>query len=80
MKKNKKTIKKKFVAILKVGQNSDGSSICYKHWFNDINKYTEKILPKYKPWWANYYFNTGENKGKQFASWTRSRGIHSVIK
>ena len=66
--------KKKFVAIGKIGNNPDGTAICYKHWLKDIDQYLNKIAPKYKFRWINFYYNTGTHKGQQICSWTNSQG------
>ena len=68
--------KKKYIAIGKIGNAPDGKAICIKHWvYTDINKYLEKIAPKFNFRWINFYYNSGEMKGKQFKSWTRNLGL-----
>ena len=74
-KKKKQKIKKKFVAIGKIGNNPQGGAVCYKHWTNNVAVYLFRTATKYKFLWINFYFNTGENKGDQFASSTKNKGL-----
>ena len=72
--------KKKFIAIGKIGNNPDGSATCIKHWiYNDIDKYLEKVAPKFDFRWINFYYNTGSMKGTQFKSWTKSKGLFDPV-
>jgi hypothetical protein len=79
-KKKKNKVKKKFVTIGKIGNNPQGGAICFKHWTNNILVYLYRTSTKYKFHWINFYYNTGENKGDQFASWTAKRGLHDNYK
>lgn len=77
MKKNKGIKPKKlYVAIGKIGNAPDGSAICIKHWLYNVDKYVEKVVPKFQFRWINFYYNTGINKGIQFKSWTQTKGLH----
>ena len=78
MKSNKKKVKKKFVAIGKIGNNPDGTAQCVKHWTNSVEKWMNKQAVKFPFLWINFYYNTGTNKGRQFMSWTKNKGYFNV--
>lgn len=80
MGKNKHRPRKKFVAIGKIGNAPNGAAVCFKHWTNNINVWIFRIAPRYNFYWINFYYNTGENKGQQFASWTKNKGLFTNIR
>lgn len=65
---------KKYVAIVKTGNNPDGSAHCVKYRLNDLLKFTAFLDKKWAGWrWFNIYRCQGENKGKQIACFTNKR-------
>ena len=65
---------KKYVAIVKTGNNPDGSAHCVKYRLNDLLKFTAFLDKKWTGWrWFNLYCNQGEYKRKQIASFTNKR-------
>ena len=70
----KKKIPKKYVAIVKVADNPDGSANCLKYRFNDLLKFTSFLDKDWGTWrWFNVYANTGINKGQQLDNFTKKR-------
>lgn len=75
-----KKVKKKYVAIGKIGNNPDKSAHCIKHWTNNIEKWIIQQGKKYQFRWVNFYYNTGTLKGQQFKSWTSNKGFFDNIR
>ena len=70
----KKKISKKYIAIVKVADNPDGSARCLKYRFNDLLKFTAFLDKDWRTWrWFNVYANRGVGNGKQLASYTNKR-------
>jgi ABC-type sulfate transport system substrate-binding protein len=70
--KNKsKSISKRYVAIVKIGNNADATALCVKYRFNDLLKFTAFLDKKWPQWrWFNVYSNCGTNKTIQLANFT----------
>lgn len=65
--------RKKYIAIVKLYNNKDGTAKCLKYRFNDLLKFTEFLDTKWSEWkWFNLYSNKLENKGTQLGSFTRN--------
>ena len=70
----KKKISKKYIAIVKVADNPDGSAKCLKYRFNDLKKFTTFLDKDWRTWrWFNVYANRGNNKGQQQNNFTNKR-------
>lgn len=70
----KKKISKKYIAIVKVADNPDGSARCLKYRFNDLLKFTVFLDKDWRTWrWFNVYANRGSGQGEQLASYTNKR-------
>lgn len=70
VRKNKQP-RKKYIAIVKIKNNSDGSAYCVKYRFDDLLKFTGFLDSKYNGWkWFNVFANRGNNKGAQIGSFT----------
>ena len=70
----KKKISKKYIAIVKVADNPDGSARCLKYRFNDLLKFTAFLDKGWKTWrWFNVYANRGFGQGEQLANYTNKR-------
>jgi len=62
---------KRYLAIVKIGNNPDGRARCVKYHFDDLLKFTDFLDRKWKGWrWYNLYSNSGATKGKQIANFT----------
>jgi len=65
---------KKYIAIVKIRNNSDGSAYCIKYRFDNLLSFTKFLDDKWAEWrWYNVYSNKGKNKGMQLASFTKYR-------
>ncbi len=63
---------KRYIAIIKIGNNPDGSAKCLKYRFNNLLKFTDFLNQKWPGWkWYNVYFNNGKLKGKQAGNFTK---------
>ena len=72
MPKDKK--RKKYIAIVKIHNNENGSAYCVKYRFNDLLNFTQFLDKKWPGWkWYNVFANTGDKKGVQLASFTKYR-------
>jgi hypothetical protein len=72
VKGNQKT-SRKYVAIVKIGNNPDGSAHCVKYRFDDLVKFTKFLDAKWSEWkWFNLFDNRGPNKGEQIANYTKN--------
>ena len=70
----KKKISKKYIAIVKVADNPDGSAKCLKYRFNDLLRFTEFLDKDWRTWrWFNVYANSGNYKGEQIDNFTNKR-------
>ena len=64
---------KKYIAIVKIDNNTDGSAHCLKYRFNNLLNFTDFLDKKWTEWkWYNVYLNDGNNKGKQLKSFTKN--------
>ena len=62
---------KRYTAIAKINNNSDGSAYCVKYRFDDLLKFTKFLDEKWPEWkWYNVYSNLGINEGKQIGNFT----------
>lgn len=65
---------KKYKIIAKIKNNPDGSAHCLKYRVTDLKKFAAFLDKKWAGWkWFNVYSNTGINKGKQLANFTKNR-------
>jgi len=63
---------KRYIAIVKIKNNPDGSAYCTKYHFSDLLKFTSFLDKKWPEWkWYNVYSNTEQNKGLQLGSFTK---------
>lgn len=64
---------KKYIAIVKIKNNPDGSAYCVRYRFDDLLKFTIFLDQKWQEWkWYNVYSNKTEDKGKQLASFSKN--------
>ena len=71
---NQKRVSKKYVAIVKTGNNAYGAAHCVKYRFNDLIKFTEFLDSNWQGWkWFNVYSNRGKNKRQQVANFTNKQ-------
>ena len=64
---------KRYVAIAKICNNTDGTAYCVKYRFNDLLLFTSFLDEKWKDWkWFNVYSNQGSSKGLQLANFTKN--------
>ena len=62
---------KKYIAIVKIKNNEDGSAKCVKYRFDNLLKFTEFLDKKWSEWkWYNVFSNRGNNKKTQIANYT----------
>ena len=65
---------KRYVAIVKIRNNKDGTAYCVKYRFNDLLKFTEFLDEKWSEWkWYNVFSNRGNDKKKQIANFTNKK-------
>lgn len=65
---------KKYKVIVKISNNPDGTARCVKYGVNDLIKFTWFLDSNWAEWkWFNVYLNQGVGKGKQLASYTKSK-------
>ena len=70
----KKKTSKRYIAIVKVADNPDGSARCLKYRFNDLLKFTAFLDKDWCTWrWFNVYANRGIDKGQQIENFTKNR-------
>lgn len=83
MSKTKQNCKKpkRYIAIVKIRNNDDGTAYCVKYRFNNLLKFTEFLDKRWSEWkWFNVYSNKGMNKKKQIANFTnRNRPLKSSV-
>ena len=79
--KTKSKESKKYIAIVKVGNNIDGSAQCVKYRFDNLLKFTQFLDGNWSEWrWYNVYSNRGTNKEKQLGSFTnKSRPMQRFL-
>ncbi len=64
---------KKYKVIVKIKNNLDGTAHCVKYRVTNLIKFTQFLDKKWSGWkWFNVYSNTGINKGKQLANFTKN--------
>ena len=69
---DKKSNRKKYIAIVKIRNNENGNAFCVKYRFNNLLKFTQFLDKKWPEWkWYNVYANAGIMKGKQLANFTK---------
>lgn len=74
MPKDKNSSRKKYIAIVKIRNNEDGSAFCVKYRFNDLLNFTQFLDNKWPEWkWYNVYANTGKRQGNQLENFTKYR-------
>lgn len=62
---------KKYIAIVKIKNNKDGTAKCVKYRFDNLLKFTEFLDRKWSEWkWYNVFSNRGNNKKTQIANFT----------
>jgi len=62
---------KKYIAIVKIRNNKDGTAKCVKYRFDNLLKFTEFLDRKWSEWkWYNVFSNGGNNKKTQIANFT----------
>ena len=62
---------KRYIAIVKISNNPDGSAYCVKYRFDDLLKFVIFLDKKWAEWkWLNIYSNKGTDKGLQLGSFT----------
>lgn len=67
-----KKISRKYIAIVKIDNNQDGTARCVKYRFDNVIKFTIFLDSKWKQWkWFNLYSNRHPNKGQQIANYTQ---------
>lgn len=81
-KRVKRNRPKRYIAIIKIRNNPDGTAYCVKYRFNDLMKFTEFLDRNWTGWkWFNVFSNRGNNKGMQVASFTnKKRPVTNIIK
>ena len=63
---------KRYIAIVKIKNNPDGSAYCIKYHFSDLLKFTSFLDKKWPEWkWYNVYSNLEQNKGLQLGNFTK---------
>ncbi|MBN1971093.1 MAG: hypothetical protein JW870_17130 [Candidatus Delongbacteria bacterium] len=76
-----KSVSKKYLAIVKIGNNADGTANCIKYRFDDLLKFAAFLDKKWDTWkWFNVYSNRGVNKREQVGNFTNKKrpNNHSV--
>lgn len=76
-----KGLSKRYIAIVKIGNNTDGTANCVKYRFDDLLKFTVFLDKKWQAWkWFNVYSNKGENKRLQIGNFTnKNRPVHRFV-
>jgi len=72
---------KKYIAIVKIKNNKDGSAKCVKYRFDNLLKFTKFLDIKWSEWkWYNVFSNQEHNKKTQIANYTnRNRPTKSYV-
>ncbi len=72
--KKRSNAPKRYKAIAKIDNNTDGTAYCIKYRFDDLLKFTEFLDKEWSQWkWYNVFSNKGEDKGIQIANFTNKR-------
>ena len=67
------TTSKKYKVIVKIKNNTDGTAYCVKYRCDNLQKLLVFLDTKWSEWkWSNVYANTGKDKGKQLANFTKN--------
>ena len=67
-----KKMSRKYAAIIKLGNNPDGSAKCLKYRFDNLTKFIKFLDQKWPHWlWFNLYSNKGTDKGTQIGNYTK---------
>lgn len=67
------TTSKKYKVIVKIKNNTDGTAYCVKYRCDNLQKLLVFLDTKWSEWkWFNVYANTGKDKGKQLANFTKN--------
>lgn len=70
-----KKTKRKFAVIVKIG-NEQTIKNFVKYRTNNIDNFLKFMLNKYPAsLWANFYHNTGINKGTIYKTWGKNKGL-----
>jgi len=65
---------KRYITIVKVENNPDGTAHCLKYRINDLLSFTKFLDLKWPNWkWFNVYSNNLEDKGTQLANFTKNK-------
>jgi hypothetical protein len=65
---------KRYIAIVKIRNNNDGTANCVKYRFDNLVLFTRFLDNKFPEWkWYNVYSNKGENKGLQLGNYTKNK-------
>ncbi len=65
---------KRYKIIAKIENNPDDTARCVKYRVTDLKKFTEFLDKKWAGWkWFNVYSNSGVNKWKKLANFTKNR-------
>lgn len=63
---------KRYTAIVKINNKSNGEAHCLKYRFNDLINFTYFLDKNWSDWkWYNVYSNLENNKGVQLGSFTK---------
>lgn len=63
---------KRYIAIVKIKNNPDGTAHCVKYRFSNLLKFTLFLDKKWPEWkWYNVYSDLEHNKGTQLGSFTK---------
>ncbi len=64
---------KRYTAIVKIKNKSDGTAHCVKYRFDNLILFTRFLDKKWASWkWFNVYSNKGMENGKQLANFTKN--------
>ena len=70
----RKSNPKRYVAIVKITNNKDGTAYCVKYRFDNLLKFTAFLDKKWTGWkWYNVFSNKGFNKAMQIANFTNKK-------
>ncbi len=65
---------KRYIAIVKIKDLQDGSAHCLKYRFSNLLNFTVFLDKNWAEWkWYNVYSNSGINKGRQLANFTKHK-------
>ena len=73
--KNKRNKSKKYLCIVKLGNNPDKTAKCVKYRSNDLLKFTSFIDRKYPEWkWYNVFLKETREQVNNFTKYKRPHG------